>query len=59
MVRPAGAAEYTNCISMEEQDSLDECPGYDTKQSNGEGNVEYFFMAITSWSTLDMLGSYL
>ena len=29
----AGAVEYTDCFSAEEQD---ECPGYDTKQSDGE-----------------------
>ena len=32
----AEAAEYTDCISAERHDSLNECPRYDTKQSDGE-----------------------
>ena len=36
MVQSAGAAEYTDCISAERKDSLSECPGYDTKQSDRE-----------------------
>ena len=32
----AEAVEYTNCISAEEQDSPNECPGYDIKPSDGE-----------------------
>ena len=33
----AGAVEYTNCTSAEGHDPLpNECPRYDTKQSNGE-----------------------
>ena len=32
----AGAVEYTNCISAEGQDAINECLGYDTKQSDGE-----------------------
>ena len=35
----AGAAEYTDCISVEEQGSLNECPGYDTKQFESEAPV--------------------
>ena len=39
-----------------------ECPGYDTKQSDGEGpnsdgalgNTEYPFIAMAPWSTLSM-----
>ena len=34
-----GAVEYTDCISAERQDPLNECPGYDTKQSDGEAPV--------------------
>ena len=30
-----GAVEYNDCTSAEEQDSLHECPVYDTKQSDG------------------------
>ena len=32
----AGAVEYTDCTSAEGQDPPSECPGYDTKQSDGE-----------------------
>ena len=49
----SGAAEYTDCTSAE-------CPGYDTKQSDGEvpvmlkvsGNVEHLFIAIAPKYTL-------
>ncbi len=36
VAQSAGVAEYTNCISAEEQDSPNEHPVYDTKQSDGE-----------------------
>ena len=36
MAHSTEAAEYTDCISAEGQDSPNECPGYDTKQSDGE-----------------------
>ena len=39
MAQSAGAAEYTDCISADEQDSPNECPGYDTTQSDGEASV--------------------
>ena len=50
----AEAVEYTNCISAEEYDFPNECPGYDIKQSDGEASVmlEYSFIAITPRSTL-------
>ena len=31
-----GAIEYTNCFSAEGWDLSNECPGYVTKQSDGE-----------------------
>ena len=34
-----GAAEYTDCISAEEQDSSNECPWYGTKPSDGEASL--------------------
>ena len=37
MVLSAGAAVYTDCISVEGLDSPNECSGYDIKQSNSEG----------------------
>ena len=42
----AGAAEYTNCSSAEENNSPNECPGYDTKQSDDEAPV-----MLTLWGT--------
>ena len=39
MVHSAGTVEYTDCISAEDKDSPIECPGYDTKQSDGEAPV--------------------
>ena len=39
MAQLAGALEYTDCISAEGQDSSNECPGYDTKQFDGEAPV--------------------
>ena len=36
MAQSAGAAEYTDCISAEGQNFLDDYPGYDTKQSDRE-----------------------
>ena len=37
IARSARAVEYTGCISSEGQNpSLNECPVYDTKQSDGE-----------------------
>ena len=49
-----GAVEYTDSTSAEGYDTPDECPGYDTKQSDGEvlGNTEHPFIAIAPWSTL-------
>ena len=39
MVQSVKAVEYTNCISAEGKDSPYECPGYDTKQSDGEAPI--------------------
>ena len=36
MAQLTGAAEYTDCIFADREDSPTECPGYDTKQSEGE-----------------------
>ena len=36
----SGAVEYTDCISAEGvRSSPNKCPGYDTKQSDGEAPV--------------------
>ena len=39
MVQFIGAVEYNDCISAEGQNSLNECPVYDTKQFDGEASV--------------------
>ena len=39
ITQSAGTVEYTDCISAERKKKThthNECPGYDTKQSNGE-----------------------
>ena len=36
MAQPAGAVVYPDFISAEGKDSPNECPGYNTKQSDGE-----------------------
>ena len=58
MAQSAGAVEYTDCISAEELNSSNECPGYDTKKSDGEalGNAEYPFIAIIPRSNLARSG---
>ena len=45
----AGAVEYTDYISAEEQNSPNECPGYDTKQSDGGAPVMLELWGM--WST--------
>ena len=35
----AQSGEYNNCISAEGENSPNECPVYDTKQSDGEAPV--------------------
>ena len=39
MVQLVGAVEYTDCISAEGYNSFNKCPGYDTKQSDGQASV--------------------
>ena len=36
VVQSAADVEYTDWVSAEGQDSLNECPGYDTQQSDGK-----------------------
>ena len=47
------AAEYTDCISAEESDFPNECPRYDTKQSNSETPVILELWGM--WSILSLL----
>ena len=59
----AGVVEYNDCIFAEGKDSPNECPRYNTKQSDGEtparalGNVKYPFIVIAPRSTLARSGS--
>ena len=39
LAQSAGTAEYTDCISAERLYSPNECPVYDTKQSDGEDSL--------------------
>ena len=50
LVQPAGAAEYTDCISSKGQDSPTiKCLGHDIKQSDGEVAVKQELWGV--WST--------
>ena len=52
----AGAAEYTDCTSAEGiRPSPNECPGYDTKQSDGEVPVMLGLWGIWSTPSLPLL----
>ena len=47
--------EYTDCISAEIYDSINESPGYDTKQSDGEASVMLELWGMLSTSSLPSL----
>ena len=53
MAQLAGAVEYTDCTSAEGKISSNECPEYDTKQSDGEIPVMLELWGM--WSTLSLL----
>ena len=55
----ARAVEYTNWFSQEKlRLHPNECPGYDTKQSDGKAPVQkYPFISIAVLSTLTWSGS--
>ena len=36
IAQSAGAVEYTDCTYAEDKTTPNECPGYDTKQSDSE-----------------------
>ena len=46
MTKSAWAAEYTSCISAKEKESPNECPRYDTNQSDGETPVMLEFWGM-------------
>ena len=52
MAKSAGGVEYTDCISAEGEDSPIECPGYDTKQSDGDVPVMQELWGMRSTSLL-------
>ena len=51
----AGAVEYANCISAEVLNPLNECPGYDIKQSDGEAPVMLELWGMGSTPSLSLL----
>ena len=52
----AGAAEYTDCISAEGWNlSRNECPAYDTKQSDGEDSVMLELWGMRSTPSLPLI----
>ena len=55
LAQSAGAAEYTDSISAEEQDSSNEYPRYDTKQSNSKASVMWELWGMWSISSLPSL----
>ena len=54
IAQSAGTVEYTDCFSAEGKTHPNKCPGYDTKQSDGEVPVrlELWGIAIPPRSTL-------
>ena len=55
LAQSAGAIEYTNCTSVEGKDHSNECPVYDTKQSDGEVPVMLEFGGMRSTHSLPSL----
>ena len=51
----AGTVEYNDCTSAEEYPSPNECPAYDTKQSDGEVPVILEPWVIRSHPSLPLL----
>ena len=49
------AVEYTDCTSAEVQTPMNECPGYDTKQSDGEVPVMLEIWEMRSTPSLPLL----
>ena len=52
-----GAVEYTDCFSAEEKEPPNECPDYDTKQSDGEVRVMLELWGMRSTPLLASLPS--
>ena len=55
VAQSAGAVEYIHCISAEGQDSPNEYPGYDSKQSDSEVPVMLELWGMRSTPSLSSL----
>ena len=55
LAQSAWATEYINCISAESLESPNECPGYVTKQSDGEAPVILELWGMRSTPSLSAL----
>ena len=55
IVQLAGAVEYTDCIVAKGKDLTNECPSYDTKQSDGEAPVMLEFWGMWMTPSLPLL----
>ena len=55
LAESAGAAEYTDCVNAERQDSPNECPAYDTKQFDGKDPVMLELWGMRSTPSLPSL----
>ena len=55
MAQSAAAVDNTDCLSVEAQDFPNECPRYDTKQSDGEVPVTVEFWGMRSTLLLPSL----
>ena len=55
LAQSAGAVEYTNCFSAEGKSTSNECPRYDTKQSDGEVPVMLELWGMQSTFSLPLL----
>ena len=59
MAKSAEVAEYSNCIFAERKDSSHKCPGYDTKQTDGEASVMLELWGMRSTHLLLLLPGWL
>ena len=55
VTQSAGAVEYTDCTSAEGRHLSNECPGYETKQSDGEVPVMLELWGMRSTPSLPSL----
>ena len=55
LAKSAGAVKYSDCTFEEELDLPNECPGYDTKQSDGEVPMMLGLWGMKSTPSLTLL----